>query len=352
MDKIDKSKVSLDSSSEIDPIHGENLVDEQVLEEVEKTTEIFAKQDDALFGIKNTSWTTAADVVKKIVPVPRLFWKIIHSVYGTSGEVKEVDPMTFSVLENLILKAVDDKDLITEIPPGGTLNLTKAVSALGSDVAASLCFVYSLSRRVSKNLNERIFRAIMDDALLRARLGVVLGREAPQVGIGKALLAGFTGRAGLAVQLASGSEEQAKIALSGLATGKDISKVCYEVYGCDSLQVAALSLVAGGVSKDIALGVSAFSAPVYDVVGGSEQYRWLVLFTILENLRLNKVDAIPESYWGAIGVNGEKKESIIKSTQKVYRSGHKFNWILSPLTAMGDTSGIKKDRDEVFQSLP
>lgn len=330
MEQTEKSSESTISEA----VPAESNFHDQVVEEVDKTSEFFAQKEGSIFGVQNYSWTVAAEVVKKIIPVPRLFWIIIHSVYGKSGEVRTVDPMTFSILENVILKAVEDKELVTGKQFSGKLNLSKAVEALGSDVAASICFIYSLSRRVSNQLNERVYRAIMDDALLRARLGVMLGREASHVGVGKALLAGFAGRAGLAVQLASGTDEQAKIALSGLATGKDISKVCYDVYGCDSLQVAALSLVAGGFSKDIALGISAFSLPTEELSKGSEQYNWLALFSVLENLRLNKLDSIPEEYWSALKIDEVTRDYIAKSSQKIYRTGHKFNWILSSLSTL------------------
>jgi hypothetical protein len=335
VEQIEKSDTS-DVKDESEHSHTESGFHDKVVDDVNKTSQFFADKESSIFGLQNSSWSIAADVVKKIIPVPRLFWIIIHSVYGRSGEVRKVDPMTFTILENVILKATEDKELVTGDPVVGKINLTKAVNAIGCDVAASLCFIYSLSRRVSNQLNERIYRAIMDDALLRARLGVLLGREVPGVGLGKAVLAGFAGRAGLAVQLASGSEEQAKTALSGLATGKDISKVCFDVYGCDSLQVAALSLVAGGFSKDVALGISAFTLPSDELVPGTEHYNWLVLFSILENLRLNKLDAVPDSYWGMLSIDETTKEYIIKSSQKVYRTGHKFNWILSSLSDLAD----------------
>jgi hypothetical protein len=335
LERTDKSELVDSDEHEHEHEHGESGFHDKVKDEVNQTSEMFAQKEGNIFGLYNTSWSVAADVVKKIIPVPRLFWIIIHSVYGKSGEVREVDPMTFSMLENLIIKAIEDKDLVKK-PVNEKVNLSRAVEALGSDVSASLCFVYSLSRRVSSHLNERIYRAIMDDALLRTRLGVMVGSEVPHIGIGKSLLAGFAGRAGLAVQLASGTEEEAKKALSGLATGKDISKVCYEVYGCDSLQVAALSLVAGGFSKDIALGIAAYSLPAEELIPGTEQYNWLSLFSVLENLRINKLDSVPQDYWDNLGIDSDIREKIEISSQKVFRGGHKFNWILSSLSSFGE----------------
>lgn len=322
------------SSRSIDTLHGESVYDEDAIREIEKTSEFFANEQ-IVFNINdNISWNIAADIVKKIVPIPRIFWVIINSVYGRSGELRDVDPITFSIIENLLQRAIYDNDLINEVTKKDNFNLREVVALLGSDVSASLCYVYSVSRKVSRNLSERIFRAIIDDALLRARLGVLLGIEVPQIGVGRALLAGFSGRAGLAIQLASGNEDEAKIALSGLATGKDIGQVCQDVYGCDSLQVAALSLVAGGVNKEIALGISSFNNGGKDLIIGSEQYKWFLIFSILENLRLNKLDSIPISYWSYFGVDSSSVDKIVKSTHKIYRSGHKFSWILRPLTEM------------------
>lgn len=308
--------------------------EDKLLEEVEKTSEYLAENERRMWGTVSTSWNVSASIVKKVKPVPWLFWIMIRSVYGKSGEVKDVDPMTFSLVENLLKRALKDPDLCASDQLIENANLTKTVDILGSDLAASLCFVHSVSRRVSVGLNERVFRAIMDDALLRARLGVMLGQEVPLYGIGRCLLAGFAGRSGLAVQLASGSEDQARIALSGLATGKDIGKVCMDVYGCYPLQVAALSLVSGGCSRDIALGISAFSLPSEEIIPGSEQYKWLSIFSVLEHLRLNSMDQIPEDYWKSMGMNENQRKNLEQKTQQIFRKGHGFSWILKPLSEM------------------
>ncbi|HMO17927.1 MAG TPA: hypothetical protein PKA63_06145 [Oligoflexia bacterium] len=309
----------------------------KVAEEVERTSEFFAESERRLWGNASSSWIVAADIIKKVRPIPWVFWIMIRSVYGYAGQVREVDPMTFTMIEKLIMRACQDQDLVSEEYRDLTpTKLTQALEFIGSDVAASLCFIHSVGKRVSINLSERIFRAIMDDAFLRCRLGVVLGQHSPEAGIGRCLLAGFTGRAGLAVQLASGTEDQAKIALAGLATGKDISKVCVDVYKCDPLQVAALSLVAGGCSKEIALGVAAFSLPSEEVAPGTEQYKWLTLFSILENIRLNRFENISKESWHSVGISTQAQASISKKTQNVFRKGHAFNWLLTPLSEMLD----------------
>lgn len=313
----------------------EDGFEQKVAMDIERTSQFFAENERKVWGNVSTTWGVAADIIKKVRPVPWIFWIMIRAVYGSGGQIRDADPMTFGSVENLIFRACDDNELTNASDNGlEVVKLTDAVDLIGSDVAASLCFIHSVAKRVSLNLSERIFRAIMDDAFLRCRLGVIVGNHSPVAGIGRCLLAGFAGRAGLAVQLASGTEDQAKIALSGLATGKDIGKVCMEVYNCDPLQVAALALVGGGCSKEIALGVSAFSLPSEEVIPGTEQHLWLTLFTVLENVRLNNIKNISPECWHTLEITQDGKEKIERKCQNIFRKGHSFNWLLKPLSEM------------------
>ena len=259
----------------------EDEFEEKISNEVEKAGDVFAEQEKKTWGALSPSWNVASGIVKRVKPVPWIFWVMIRTVYGRSridagkGQKSSADPMTFSILENLIMRAVQDSELAQGVDSKTIKNLTGAVNVLGIEVTASLCFIHSVCMRVSRSLNDRMYRAIIDDALIRARLGVLLGTGSKSLGIGKPLLAGFAGRAGLAVQLASGTEQQARKALNSLASGKDISKMGFDVYGCDPLQVAALTLIAAGCHQEIAFGVASFSLPSSVEEMNKEQLLWL-----------------------------------------------------------------------------
>lgn len=314
----------------------EDEFDATISNEVDQASKYFAEEDRKSWGTISPSWDTASKIVKKVKPVPWIFWIMIRSVYGSSVGTSKPDPMTFLVLENLLVRASQDPSLIkgmnSEVQ--GRKTVTNIVKVLGAETVGSLSFIHSVCMRVARLLNDRIYRAIIDDALIRARLGVIVGQNSEYLDIGKPLLAGFAGRAGLAVQLASGSEDQAKKALSSLATGKDISKVGFDVYGCDPLQVAALTLVASGCNKSIAFGIASYSLPTHVGKMAQEQELWLNLFTLLENLRLNKIDGISDEVWTSLGFDEVNREDTLNECQDVFRNGHGFAWLTTKLSEM------------------
>lgn len=318
----------------------EDEFEEKISNEVEKAGDVFAEQEKKTWGALSPSWNVASGIVKKVKPVPWIFWVMIRTVYGrgalNSSKTgnKVADPMTFSMLENLIMRAVQDSDLSQKTDPKTIKNLTAAVNILGTEVTASLCFIHSVCMRVSRSLNDRMYRAIIDDALIRARLGILLGHSSKRLEMGKPLLAGFAGRAGLAVQLASGSEQQARKALNSLASGKDISKMGFEVYGCDPLQVAALTLIAAGCHQEIAFGVASFSLPSSVEEMNSEQELWLNMFSTLEYIRVNKLELITDNVWADLGFSEVEKEDLLNSSQNVFRNGHQLDWLTSRLSQM------------------
>lgn len=312
----------------------EDEFEEKISIEVERASDTFSEEERRTWGSISASWGTASNIVKKVKPIPWIIWVMIRSVYGGSSKSFSADPMTFVPLENLLLRAVQDDSLANEEFKITPKSITAAMKLLGPETAASLCFMHSVCMRVSRTLNERIYRAIIDDALIRARLGVNLGQCSDYLDIGRPLLAGFAGRAGLAVQLASGSEEQAKKALNSLATGKDISKMGHDVYGCDPLQVAALTLVAAGCNRNIAFGVASFSLPSNGGTVSKEQDFWYKLFATLEYIRLNKIDWITPDIWLLLGFDDAGKEELLNQSQDVFRNGHGFAWVTTKLSQM------------------
>jgi hypothetical protein len=308
--------------------------DDKISDEVDKVGKDFADQEKRTWGSMSPTWSIASKVVRKVKPIPWIFWVMIRSVYGSSRVKIQPDPMMFSVVENMLARSLDDKYLTKNQSSISAKGTTGRVNMLGYESVASLCFIHSICMRVSKNINDRIYRAIIDDALIRARLGCIIGLNSSYLDIGRPMLAGFAGRAGLAVQLASGTDDQARKALSGLATGKDISKMGIEVYGCDPLQVAALTLVAAGCSKNIAFGISAFSLPPSLSEPNPELDLWLNMFSAVEYLRMNKLEMITEECWTSLGLDSAASEAVINCGQNLFRTGHDFGWITTTLSQM------------------
>ena len=243
-------------------------------------------EEEQISDGKNESWRVAARIVREFHPVPRMVWVIIRNVYGRVGtSTHKIDPMIFSDVEPLIVKAAHDKTLGAQppapTPPGAPQksvimsrqaisakpdpapaaaaapeieirNLEHAVSIIGSDVAGSICFIHAICRRVANSVAEKVWRPILDDALLRAHMGYLVGKNSRVFGPGRGMMAGFCGRSGLAILIGSGTMEQAHSALSWLAAGVEIGEICIKVYGCNPLQVAAMAAVSAGFNRDIA----------------------------------------------------------------------------------------------------
>ena len=292
---------------------------------------------EELLSIEGVSrgWKVAAEMVKHFQPVPRRVWPMIHSVYGKTGMIGEPDPIVFSAITQLLDKALEDKTLSpAKTKPSAVNQLDKAVKALGLDTVASLVFAYSVCRKASFFGVESIIRPILDDTLLRARIGHLIGKTSDKCGPGRGILAGISGRIGLAIQIAAGTPEQSSTAVARMADRHDISTVCDEVYGCDPLEVAALTLISAGCSRDIAYGVANFSdntspADTSDFADPSDKLQlfWCNIFSLVEYLRMGKTDLITDALMDELEI-GISVEMLLEQTQAIFRRGHGWRWMI------------------------
>lgn len=286
------------------------------------------------------SWRDASSIVERLKPVPRLLWPVIHSVYGKPGTPTHADAMMFSNVAQIVHRTAEDKTLAPNAREGERLNLTQAVALVGADVAAAVCFVHAVCRKIYSVVPERVARPIVDDALLRTQLGFYVGSSSRSAGAGRGMIAGFAGRCGLAVQIASGDLDQAQRALVGLASGKDMTQVCMSVYGCDPLEVAALTLISGGCCREIAFGISSYSTRGRDVQEGTDQHLWLSLFSVIEGLRMGQGERVGEQYWRTLEYDAAKKDALNKLIVASQRRGHGWQWMTQPLLqADGEPKG-------------
>jgi len=323
---IDKQLVPALSSE------GEEQYQEHVAQDLQSAEEQLAK--DLQYGTfgGDASWRRAASIVRDYRPVPWLFWVIIRSVYGKRHELGNPDPLAFFHVRTLLKQAIQDPVLGdgTTLPEDAPApSLVHLVGKLGSDVCAALCFMHAVCRRVSSSLSERVWRPILDDALLRALIGYYVGSRALHGGAGRGMLAGFSSRSGLAIQIASGKSEQAKEALSGLAAGLDMRKVCFKVYGCDPLQVAALALIAGGCNRESAEGISSFEKAQVAFSSDDERFVWYSLFSIVEKLRMGRGQEVEPRMWQALSLSESALPHVMKKVQEGQRRGHGWRWVTS-----------------------
>lgn len=273
------------------------------------------------------SWTKARELVQTLRPVPWFIWRLSNYVFSSPGQAKTLTDGGLIGLRRLVFAAASDPFLGT----GRKVNsIHRAIDILSPDVIAAVAVIHGVCRRLAACQFERIWRPILDDAILRAQIGFLVGERNPSFGAGRGMLAGFAGRSGLALLIATGELEQARRALEMLAAGSEISTVGERVYGVQPLQVSAMVLSAAGCGRDAAFGTVRYATPTLGQgESDSEQFLWLSAFTITECIRTSRVHHIGDQYWEALGyMIGQDRGDLVAVTETMLRKGHTLPWIL------------------------
>jgi hypothetical protein len=273
------------------------------------------------------SWATARGIIEKFEPVPWFIWRISNFVLGTPGKIQSVNEGFVLGLRRLLFATASDPIL----GGGEKVNdVKKALKILGPDVIAAVAVIHAICRRLLTKEFERIWRPILEDAILRSQIGALIGAADPAFGQGRGMLAGFSSRAGLAILLSSGELEQAREALELLATGKEISEVGLKIYECNPLQVSAMMLSASGCGRDAAFGTVSYAYKDSAAkVENQEQLKWLSAFTLTESIRVGKVQEVDEKLWQTLGlIDQTSRDEILEHSKKAIRRGHEWGWLL------------------------
>ncbi len=300
---------------------------EQQMRETLQETEAAVVEIDPEISAK--SWQRAREVVTAFRPVPWFIWRIGNFMFGRPGSNnKEIsDGMVFG-LRRLMFAAASDENLGC----GEKVNdMRKAVKIVKPDIIAAISVIHAVSKRLASHQFERIWKPMLEDALLRAKVGWMIGQLDDRFGAGRTMLAGFAGRSGLAVLIATGTLEQARAALEMLSVGSSIKDVGLQLYGCEPLQVSAMLLSAAGCGRDAPYGTASYASGKEMEINKDnlQQARWLAAFTLCEHIRTGTHQEIPEAYWNTLGfVDQETRDYIIAEAKKLVRRGHDWNWLL------------------------
>lgn len=275
------------------------------------------------------SWQLSRELVLKFQPVPWFIWRLSNFVFNTKGKPNSASEGLVLGLKKLILSSAKDSVL----GKGGNITDTRqALKEVSSDVLASVSVIHSISRKLSTYPFDKAWRPILDDAVLRAHVGFFVGHVNPNFGAGRGMLAGFAGRCGLAILIATGTSEQADKALSSLAQGKSLKMAGLEVYKMDPLQVSAMTLSAAGCGKDAALGTVAYASREDDpdlAALSEEQKKWLSAFTVTEAVRTSNIETVASEHWTRLGFESEEEKEELKVLVKMLiRKGHGWGWLM------------------------
>ena len=280
-------------------------------------------------ALAERSWQRAREVVAEFRPVPMFIWRLSNFVLGKPGQINKVSEGLVFGLRRLLFAAASDPILGS----GQKVNsVHKALESTAPDVIAAVAVIHAISRRLASRQFERIWRPILDDAILRAQIGLYVGRQHGGFGAGRGMLAGFAGRCGLAILISSGDLDQARKALEMLATGAEIRAVGLSLYGCDPLQISAMTLSASGCGRDAAYGTVSYSSSL--AVSSSadssadNQRCWHAAFLITECVRTARIDKITQADWQALRFESDdNKNSLTEKSKSALRRGHGWNWL-------------------------
>jgi hypothetical protein len=285
---------------------------------------------EALSPLEAESWVRARSIVADFRPVPWFIWRICNFVLGKSGQSNPVSEGLVLGLRRLLFAAASDPALGS----GEKVNTVKrAIQVLSPDVIAAVSVIHAVNRRLATHQFERIWRPILDDAILRARIGLDVGDLCPEFGAGRGMLAGFAGRCGLGVLIGSGDLDRARRALEMLASGTDIKLVGLSVYQVDPLQVSAMILTASGCSRDASFGTVGYSLERGDggksIVQNDDQMRWLSAFGVIEGIRTGNAASVRPEHWEMMGIPDAKTQGeVVNELKRLLRRGHGWSWIL------------------------
>ena len=278
-------------------------------------------------------WELATDMVLKFKPVPWFVWRISNFVFCKQGQSKGLNDGFIFGMRKLVCTAAMDPFF------GGTndfsLSTRDAVKILSPDVVGAVAIIHSICRKLKGKPNARIWESMLDDTILRAKIGCIIGKTIPDFGPGRGMLAGFSSRIGFILSIAMGNEQQAKNALDQLAFGMSVREVGVNVYKCDPFQVSSMMLLASGCGRDAAIGTAGFFANTARgserVIGEetAEERKWHVAFSVCECIRKQEENKITESDWEILGLASPlKREILVENAKEIIRRGHQWNWLV------------------------
>jgi hypothetical protein len=272
-------------------------------------------------------WLNATQKVRDFAPVPWFIWRLTNLTLAPGGlrGGKLAEGFVLG-LRRLLFATASDRLFGT----GQKVNTLKdALMVLSPEVIGAVSAVHAICRRLSKHNNERMWRPIVDEALLRARIGYLAAKHQRDFGSGRGLLAGFISQIGLAVLVSMGEEERARTALEDIAVGKDMRNVARDLYECHPLQVGGMILSAIGCGADASSGVIAYlSVNALQIVSNFEQRQWLAAITIVNAVRDGTLESVEVDHCEVLSLDtDERRQQFVTECRRFIRGSHELHWL-------------------------
>jgi len=273
------------------------------------------------------SWVSADKLVKEFNPISWSLWRLTSFIMSRGLHVNTV-PASMLLGYLRFLKWVGADPTL-----GVSVELKRnslAAQHLKSDVIAATLFIHSVSCRLHPRPLKNIWGGMLDDALLRARIGAELGKYATEFSTGRCLIAGFAGRVGMITLIAMGTHQQAARTLQALARGADIVQTGLDVYSIDPFHVTANIMLRGGLGIDAAIGILAFGNSAF-VPTNDVQRKWMSIARIIEISRTAAYGRLNAEDWEQANLlDSEKREDYKDQVKVIIRKGHGWPWMATP----------------------
>jgi len=181
------------------------------------------------------------------------------------------------------------------------------------DVAA-VSLIYSAIRSLAECPNDRHWRQIVSESILRAEIGYLLCKKGGKISPAKGLLCGFGNRIGSAWQIASGDALSAGAIQEQLASGCSWRDAGRTVYGGDPMFVGALIMVASGIPFP----------EVKEILHATE------LSELIDVLIEEPSSSAGKQGWQSIGFNlSDKREELLTEVQALRKTGSSWQWLIA-----------------------
>jgi len=289
----------------------------------------------ALADEKNTpasaerSWARARDILESFEPVIAPIRRICEIAIGDAFQINPIYEGAIIPLRSIVIACGQDS-ILSAFSSGDKAKVSarQVLEAMPSDVIAAALVLHSVSRRVNNSHLESVWRTFLNEALQRAAIGWTVGKGNPAFGSGRAMLAGFSSRAGLAMVVASGTEQQAAHFLNRLQEGESLRDTCLSVYEVNPVHVGALVVLAAGCGPSACMGIRGCADFQPRPPEDEAELLWWGTHLLIDQLATRSLESISPILWDIVGIKevADQKE-VYSFVEQLSKQQHSWDWL-------------------------
>ncbi len=280
-------------------------------------------------AVSDVSWARARNIVASMEPVIYPIRQICQTAIGHPSRINQLLDGSVFPLQRLV-KACGQDSLIAGGKGLRSSSSTREVlDRLPSDAVAAALVLHSVGKRVQSQPLQTIWRAFLEEALNRAALGFVVGQRATGFGAGRAMLAGFSSRAGLALLVANGTQEDAIDLLESLKEGVELRESCLRVYEVDPVHVGAWIVLDAGCGISACMGLRSCAVEEPKPPQDGVELVWWAAHNLIDHLATRGVESVSDTDWQILGFSEQsERDEVGQFVSALSRGGHSWHWML------------------------